>query len=446
MLKFSGVSCYTTIILNQLQTKWWGKRAPSLTAVKGVNMANCAKYTMSATGHMFDHYGRQADKIVNRDNKDIDVNRTHLNYNLAPNQTKKVNEEEFPLSQREILNNRLSEVSRLNRKDVNVMCDWILTVPKDFDGDLRKFFESAYNFYSNRYGEENVISAWVHMDETTPHMHFSFVPVVNRDGKECLCAKEVINKFELQKLHPALQEHLTKELGQDVNVLNGATVGGNLTILELKQRDLLKKISSDEIYKKSIETTTQSFPDILEVINRVAQAYAEIDSSLKRKRWLGDDDKAKLQSLKNNMTMLEETVKTVTNYVEKIKTLPNTLKTDIEHAVHQAYDDAYEQLAELNKKANRRLKRAENAIKRADSVAEQKFNSLLDENKHLIEEQKQTIKNQDNLINDNNRKAWFSNDYLRTAESHQNDFSQQIKEWSDLNASQNGKSNIRGSK
>lgn len=76
---------------------------------------------MSATGHMFDHYGRQADKIVNRDNKDIDVNRTHLNYNLAPKQTKKVNKEEFPLSQREILNNRLSEISRVNRENINVM-------------------------------------------------------------------------------------------------------------------------------------------------------------------------------------------------------------------------------------------------------------------------------------------------------------------------------------
>ena len=169
----------------------------SITAVKGVIMANCAKYTMSATGHMFDHYGRQMDKNVNRSNKDIDVNRTYLNYNLAPERTKKIGENEISMSQKEILEKRLSEVSRLNRKDVNVMCDWVLTVPKDFGGDAKKFFESAYDFYANRYGEENVISSWVHMDETTPHMHFSFVPVINRDGKECLCDKDVINKLKI---------------------------------------------------------------------------------------------------------------------------------------------------------------------------------------------------------------------------------------------------------
>jgi vacuolar-type H+-ATPase subunit H len=414
--------------------------------VKGVFMANCAKYSLSAVGHMFDHYGRQMDKNVNRSNKDIDVNRTCLNYNLAPERTKKIGENEISMSQKEILEKRLSEVSRLNRKDVNVMCDWVLTVPKDFGGDTKKFFESAYDFYSNRYGEDNVISAWVHMDETTPHMHFSFVPVINRDGKDCLCAKDVINKFELQKLHPALQEHLVKELGQDVNVLNGATAGGNLTILELKQRDLLKIITSDEIYNKSLDTVIQSFPDALEMMKQVSQAFAEIDTSLKRKRWFSDDDKAKLQSLKSNMTMLEQTVETVTTYMKKLQTLPNVIQNETSQSVEIAYNQAYEQLAELNKKANRRLKRAENALKRADEVAEQKLKQLLDENKHIIAEQQRTINLQSDTINENNRKAWFNTDYLRSAESHQNDFSEQIKEWSDLNASQNGKSNVHRSK
>ena len=41
----------------------------------------------------------------------------------------------------------------------------------------RLFFERTYRFLCDRYGEQNVISAYVHKDEKTPHMHFAFVPV-----------------------------------------------------------------------------------------------------------------------------------------------------------------------------------------------------------------------------------------------------------------------------
>ena len=39
------------------------------------------------------------------------------------------------------------------------------------------FFEETYAFLSERYGAQNVISAYVHLDERSPHMHFAFVPV-----------------------------------------------------------------------------------------------------------------------------------------------------------------------------------------------------------------------------------------------------------------------------
>lgn len=51
------------------------------------------------------------------------------------------------------------------------------------------------------YGEQNVLSAYIHKDETTPHMHFSFIPVtVDKDGKEKLCAKEVVDRKELKTI------------------------------------------------------------------------------------------------------------------------------------------------------------------------------------------------------------------------------------------------------
>lgn len=67
----------------------------------------------------------------------------------------------------------------------------------------RHFFQDAYDFLAERYGRENVISATVHMDEATPHMHFNFVPVTP-DGR--LSAKDVLTKQSLTEQQTAFHE------------------------------------------------------------------------------------------------------------------------------------------------------------------------------------------------------------------------------------------------
>lgn len=196
-------------------------------------MAHIQKNTRAATGHLFDHYGRNAEeekyKYLYRQNDSIDPKRTHLNYNLAPSDGK---------TQQEIFDERMSQVKCLKRKDVNVMCSWVVTVPKDLDPERTKeFMQHTYNFLENRYGRKNVISAYVHMDETTPHIHFAFIPVVFDEKKqtEKVCAKEIIDRHELQIFHDELQNYLESSMGCRVNVLNEATKEGNKSIEELKR-------------------------------------------------------------------------------------------------------------------------------------------------------------------------------------------------------------------
>ena len=80
-----------------------------------------------------------------------------------------------PLKTEQFVKQRLSEVHHINRKDIIVMVDWIVTLPKNVPSqDESKFFACTYDYLKNQYGEKNVIGAWVHKDETTPHLHFSF--------------------------------------------------------------------------------------------------------------------------------------------------------------------------------------------------------------------------------------------------------------------------------
>lgn len=197
-------------------------------------MANREKYTRASVGHMCKHYGRAKDEKGNYykfGNQDIDYERTHLNYNLAA--------ADQPKDQQQFIKDRMTELKCLNRKDVNVMMSWLVTLPKEMNekpmSEQRKFFEKSYKFLKERYGADNVVSAYVHMDESQPHMHFAYTPVC-WDGKAeryRFNAKKVGSRKDLQTFHKDFDEEMTKQMGYITGVRNGATEI-NLSISELK--------------------------------------------------------------------------------------------------------------------------------------------------------------------------------------------------------------------
>ena len=79
------------------------------------------------------------------------------------------------------------------RKDSVKFVDTLVTVSPEFakahEVEMPEYFRRAFDFLKERVGEENIISAVVHMDEKTPHMHLCFVPLT-RDKR--LSAKEIL--------------------------------------------------------------------------------------------------------------------------------------------------------------------------------------------------------------------------------------------------------------
>ena len=68
-----------------------------------------------------------------------------------------------------------------------------MTVSPEFakahESEMPEYFNRAFDFLKERVGEENIISAVVHMDEKTPHLHLCFVPLT-KDKR--LSAKEIL--------------------------------------------------------------------------------------------------------------------------------------------------------------------------------------------------------------------------------------------------------------
>jgi hypothetical protein len=102
------------------------------------------------------------------------------------------------------------------RKDAVRLCDVIFTSDTAFFERLaperhREFFEDCFKFAVKQYGEENIISAVVHMDEKTPHMHVDFVPLTS-DGR--LSAKSILGeKKGLQALQDAFYDTVCVKYG-----------------------------------------------------------------------------------------------------------------------------------------------------------------------------------------------------------------------------------------
>ena len=206
-------------------------------------MAHMRKCSMVETVHLCKHYERNS-SIKGYGNSDVDMTRSSENYNLAPKRE----------GQTEYIRQMLDEINHANRKDLVVMGDLIITAPADLPMEFREaFFKETYDFCVDRYGrksglgEDVVISSYVHLDESTPHMHFAFLPISADIDKvtgemtgQRFCGKEVINRQDLRTLHKDMQAWLDRK-GIPARVLNGNTRfdsnGKSLSVKELKRGD-----------------------------------------------------------------------------------------------------------------------------------------------------------------------------------------------------------------
>ncbi len=112
-------------------------------------------------------------KEAYKSNPDIEVERSKDNYHLVspPRYTYKKE-----------INRRIAEAGCKVRRDSVMMVETLITASPEFMNSLPKdeqkeYFTRALNFLSERVGKQNILSAVVHMDEKTPHMHLSFVPI-----------------------------------------------------------------------------------------------------------------------------------------------------------------------------------------------------------------------------------------------------------------------------
>lgn len=184
-------------------------------------MAHIAKYKASAVGKLCAHYNRwQGIDNPNVSRENIDKSRTHLNYTLGVYEKdgKRFIGKVRGSASWATVKGRIDAVNarakaegkRATRKDAVVMADMVVTLPPNVPPeDAYKFFWNSYQYIADRVGRGNLMGGYVHMDETTPHMHVPFTPIL--DGR--FNYKKMCDRKFYQTFHKGLGDRLEQKMG-----------------------------------------------------------------------------------------------------------------------------------------------------------------------------------------------------------------------------------------
>ena len=266
-------------------------------------MAHLKKNTRGAVPGLAVHFERKTDHHTN---KEIDVAKTYLNQDLMADGSDMLSR----------FNERLNDVYCMKRDDVKALATWIVTLPEELTEapyeQQSAFFEATTNFLNDRYGQENAVAAVVHYDETTPHLHYAFVPVVFDSKKERykVSAKEVLTRHDLQTFHDDLDQNLKAVLPfYEQGILNHKTLPFE-NVAEIKKyndqfkalKDELANVKENISAKKALlQVTDQALTEVELAEKQIDDFKQALSKNLFGKTVLKPDDLDRFKSVLANM-------------------------------------------------------------------------------------------------------------------------------------------------
>lgn len=327
------------------------------------------------SGNVFGLQKHNQRENKNYSNMDIDKARTPLNYDL-------VNQGNINYIKRVksiIEANRTSE--RAIRKDATIYCECIISSDSDFFENLtedkqKEFFKNSLDYLRSKIGEEFIISANVHLDETTPHMHVGFVPIIENS----LSAKKLIDRKFLREVQDQLPAYL-KNLGFDIQRGIKGSKRKHKDTKELKKeldRELenkYKDINAIESYKNELEgkieqleahlnQKTIEYDNVTKTLGKNSLVMYQIQE-MKVEPVMFSSDKVKID--KNDFKRLKDSAlkaytqhnlhATVLHQLEELKEEKQYYKSELEESRRYRVDDYNNFRYELKslKKENERL-------------------------------------------------------------------------------------------
>ena len=237
---------------------------------------------------------------------------------------------------------------RVRKDSVTVVEALITASPEFFSGkkpsEIKAFFDYAMEFMSTKQNPETFLSAVVHMDEKTPHMHLCFVPLT-KDKR--LTAKEVIgNKKKLTQWQDDFWKYMVKkypdfERGESASETGRTHIpprlfkqAAHLTHQKEKLVQLLSELTPLNAKKKAAEIAAileEYIPGVEELMTKMKKANRaakELRSELSQAKRELDGSKASVLhqlELEQKVRKLEDLQHTVDALQQTLDKIPSDI-------------------------------------------------------------------------------------------------------------------------
>lgn len=282
-------------------------------------------YKMKNLSGIYRHNER---KNTNYSNKDINRQNSILNYSIkAPYST-------YEKIFKDIQKNY--NLKGMIKKVSNVMCEFIITSDKEFfkaigEEETKRYFETAYKFVANynNLGEEFIVSAKVHNDETTPHLHILFIPVVHKrdkEGKEIkkiACSEYWKGKDSYRKLQDNFYSYMTKsgfnlERGnKEENEHIPIEKLKKITSYETKEMFEETKHYEQEKITNDIEIMRNDYKRVIKKFNTLAKRYSKIKNIVDETVYKTEQIQLENYNLKQENEKLKQENIQLKDYIDK---------------------------------------------------------------------------------------------------------------------------------
>ena len=273
-------------------------------------------------------YKHNERKNINYSNKNIDKSKFALNYSLKKCNTTYYNAFKTLQNQYNLQGRVISTT--------NILCEYVITSDKQFfeklgEKETFRYFKTAYKFVANyqNLGEEFIVSAKVHNDEATPHLHIVFIPVVHKydakSGKQIskiACSEYWKGKDSYKRLQDNFYSYMTKSGFELERGMNGNTH------LETEK---LKKITNYEVQKYQMQSINleqekniidteelkKEYKRVIRKFNTLAQQYTRIKSLTDNAIEQYEDMAVEHHTVKLENEKLKQENRTLKNYIHK---------------------------------------------------------------------------------------------------------------------------------
>ena len=350
-------------------------------------MAHVDHFNKQSVRNIIKEHERDTDHYKN----DVDVSRSNLNFGYG-HQTA----DDMALN----IHARCNDImqGRKMQDQTNVMSEWKITYPSWLcteerckiekthkDGTkytvektyhkprdpkhVKQFFDTVYNFTVKRYGADNVMGGYVHMDETTPHIHIDLVPEATsrKTGKKTVSSASLFDKKELRNYQRDLQAEMVKVFGKDASmyILNGRTVG-DYTIDELKERSRVSR--KQKAREKSITEKEQALDKREQALNDREDELSVKETRLQAQEDALQDERDKLYAeVEKRENEAKNAIKDCNAFIRDVRENEKAYKEKVKDYVNTQVKDAKRQEQILR------------TVPRKDDASEKRLNEALAE-------------------------------------------------------------------